>query len=144
MTKATKARQFDIEVSTQGRGFYDIGERVSEQLKQLKQSGDAGVCHLFILHTSASLLITENADPEVHRDLERFFSALAPDGDPMFQHTAEGPDDMPAHARSALTQTDLSIPFSDGRLTLGVWQGVYVWEHRLRPHTRRVQATLLP
>lgn len=137
--EATKSpRQFAVELATQGRGLYDIGGRINERLGE-----GSGVCHLFVLHTSASLLITENADPDVHDDLERFFAALVPDGDPMFKHTAEGPDDMSAHVRSALTQTSLSIPFSDGRLTLGVWQGVYLWEHRFHPHTRRVQATLL-
>lgn len=125
-----------IQVETQGRGLYDIGERVNEQLDD-----DCRLCHLFILHTSASLLITENADPQVHRDLETWFSTAVPDGDPMFEHTAEGPDDMPAHVRSALTQTDLLIPCSAGRLALGTWQGIYVWEHRHRAHTRRVLIT---
>lgn len=132
------ARQFTIELPTRGRGFYDIGGRVNRGL------GDGcGVCHLFVLHTSASLLITENADPEVHRDLERFFARLVPDGDALFRHTAEGPDDMPAHVRSALTQTSLSVPFTDGRLALGTWQGVYLWEHRHSAHTRRVVATAM-
>lgn len=136
---AGMARQFTVEVATRGRGFYDIGDQVEKQIGD----GD-GVCHLFIRHTSASLLITENADPEVHRDLERFFARLVPDGDALFRHTAEGPDDMPAHVRAALTQTSLTVPFTDGRLALGTWQGVYLWEHRLAAHTRRVTATLTP
>jgi secondary thiamine-phosphate synthase enzyme len=97
---------------------------------------------VFTAHTSASLMICENADPDVRRDLETFMADLAPDGDPRFVHTAEGPDDMPAHLRSILTQTDLTIPVRDGRLALGTWQGVYLWEHRLRPHARRVVVTV--
>jgi secondary thiamine-phosphate synthase enzyme len=95
-----------------------------------------GLVHVFIRHTSASLLIQENADPEVHRDLERFFARLVPDGEPLFKHVEEGPDDMPAHVRAALTQSSLTIPVADGRLLLGTWQGVYVYEHRNRPYTR--------
>jgi secondary thiamine-phosphate synthase enzyme len=97
-----------------------------------------GLLTLFIRHTSASLLIQENADPEVQRDLERFLARLVPDGDPLFEHTAEGRDDMPAHVRSALTQTQLSIPLERGELLLGTWQGIYVFEHRLRGHRREV------
>ena len=93
--------------------------------------------------TSASLLIQENADPEVRRDLERFFARLVPDGDPLFRHTAEGDDDMPAHVRTALTEVNLSIPIIDGHLALGTWQGIYLWEHRARPHSRRVVVHLL-
>ena len=133
------AEQFSIECPTRGRGFYDISERVNQQL-----SGHCGICHLFIHHTSASLLITENADPEVHLDLERFFSHLVPDGMPLLQHTAEGPDDMPAHIRSALTHTSLSIPVQRGHLMLGTWQSVYLWEHRHNAHQRRITATFLP
>jgi len=98
---------------------------------------------LHLQHTSASLLIQENADPEVRRDLERFFSRLAPDGDPLFRHTAEGDDDMPAHIRTALTTVNLGIPFTAGRLALGTWQGIYLWEHRTAPHRRRVTVHLL-
>ncbi len=97
-----------------------------------------GVLTLFIRHTSASLLVQENADPDVQRDLERFFARLVPDGDPLFEHVAEGRDDMPAHVRSALTQTQLAIPFERGALVLGTWQGIYVFEHRLRGHRREV------
>jgi secondary thiamine-phosphate synthase enzyme len=95
---------------------------------------------LHIRHTSASLLIQENADPEVRRDLERFFSRLVPDGDSLFRHTSEGDDDMPAHVRTALTAVNLSIPITGSRLALGTWQGIYVWEHRLEAHERRVAA----
>jgi secondary thiamine-phosphate synthase enzyme len=98
---------------------------------------------LFIQHTSASLLIQENADPDVQADLERFFSRLVPDGDPMFAHDAEGPDDMPSHVRAALTQTSLSIPVVSGKLALGTWQGLYVYEHRTAPHVRRVVLSYL-
>ncbi len=131
--------QHTIECRTEGRGFYDLTARV-----QALVPGDAtGLCHLFIHHTSASLVITENADPEVHRDLERLLARIAPDGDPLFRHVAEGADDMPAHARSVLTQSALSVPVRDGRLALGVWQGVYLWEHRTSPHSRRVTVSLL-
>ena len=97
-----------------------------------------GLLTVFVLHTSASLLIQENADPEVQRDLERFLSRLVPDGDPLFEHTVEGRDDMPAHVRSALTQTQLSIVVEQGALLLGTWQGIYVYEHRLRGHRREI------
>jgi secondary thiamine-phosphate synthase enzyme len=102
-----------------------------------------GLLTVFIRHTSASLLIQENADPEVTRDLERFFSRLVPDGDPLFEHRAEGPDDMPAHVRAALTQTHLSIPVIGGELMLGTWQGIYLVEHRTRAHRREVVLHLL-
>jgi len=97
-----------------------------------------GLLTLHLRHTSASLLIQENADPDVRRDLDAFFARLVRDGDPLFVHTAEGPDDMSAHIRTALTAVNLSIPVRDGRLTLGTWQGIYLWEHRTRAHTRRV------
>ena len=102
-----------------------------------------GLCHLFLRHTSASLLVTENADPDVRYDLEQFMSRLAPDGDPAWIHGAEGPDDMPAHIRSVLTATELTIPIRNNRLALGTWQGVYLWEHRTHPHQRRIDLTLL-
>jgi len=132
--------QAEIELETGGRGTYDITERVAEAVRSARVA--TGLCHVFTAHTSASLVICENADPDVRRDLERFMADLAPDGDPRFVHTAEGPDDMPAHVRSILTQTDLTIPVRDGRLALGTWQGVYLWEHRLRPHRRRVLVTV--
>jgi secondary thiamine-phosphate synthase enzyme len=102
-----------------------------------------GLLTLHVRHTSASLLIQENADPEVQRDLERFFGRLVPHGDPLFRHTSEGPDDMPAHVRSALTATSLSIPVVEGSPTLGTWQGVYLYEHRDAPHRRRIAAHLI-
>ena len=109
----------------------------------MEESGvDLGLCHCFIHHTSASLVITENADPQVLRDMETFISRLAPDGDPGFVHTAEGPDDMPAHARSAVTHTSLTLPVTARRCALGTWQGVFVWEHRYAPHTRKVTVTV--
>ena len=104
---------------------------------------DDGLCHLFVHHTSASLIIQENADPDVRRDLEAYFARLVPDGDPLFLHTEEGPDDMSAHIRSVLTATQLTIPVTRGRLDLGTWQGVYLWEHRTAPHQRRVTVTVL-
>jgi len=102
-----------------------------------------GLLTLHVRHTSASLLIQENADPEVQRDLERFFSRLVPEGDPIFRHTSEGPDDMPAHVRSALTASSLSIPVAGGGPALGTWQGIYLYEHREAPHRRSVVAHLL-
>ena len=128
-----------ISCRTEGRGFYNLTDRIQALLPEAGE----GLCHLFVHHTSASLVITENADPAVHEDLECFISALAPDGDPRFSHVAEGPDDMPAHIRSVLTQTELNVPVQGGRLALGVWQGIYLWEHRTSPHTRKVTCTLL-
>jgi len=130
-----------LEIATRGRGFYDLTDQVAGILE--KSGLKTGVATLHLQHTSASLLIQENADPEVRRDLERIFSRLAPDGDPIFQHTAEGDDDMPAHVRTALTAVNLSIPFERGALTLGTWQGIYLWEHRRHAHRRRVTVHLL-
>lgn len=126
---------------TRGRGLLDITQPVRRWVEARVQR--TGLLTLFVRHTSASLLVQENADPEVQADLERFFARLVPDGDRLFEHTQEGPDDMPAHVRAALTQTQLSIPLLDGRLALGTWQGVYLWEHRLRPHRREVVLHLL-
>ena len=125
----------ELRVETEGRGTYDLSADIQQLVA--KSGIDIGMCHIFMCHTSASLMLCENADPDVMRDLETFMSQLAPDGDPMFTHTAEGPDDMPAHVRSILTQSDLNIPVSGGRCALGTWQGVYLWEHRRAPHTRR-------
>ena len=123
-------------VPTRGRGFHEI---TVETARILTDSGlRLGLATLHLRHTSASLLIQENADPEVRRDLERFFSRLCPDGDRLFQHDSEGPDDMPAHARTALTGVNLSIPFADGVLALGTWQGIYLWEHRHEAHRREI------
>ncbi len=131
----------ELEVPTRGRGFYEVTDQVEGLLAQTKFQ--TGLVTLHLQHTSASLLIQENADPEVRRDLERFFARLAPDGDPLFQHTTEGDDDMPAHVRTALTAVNLGIPFSEGRLALGTWQGIYLWEHRCAPHRRRVTVHIL-
>ena len=132
--------QHELTVRTRGRGTYDISNEVQEVVRASGIS--SGLCHVFIRHTSASLMLCENADPAVLTDLETFMSRIAPDGDPMFTHTAEGPDDMPAHVRSVLTQSDLNLPIRDARCALGTWQGIFLWEHRVAPHTRRVIVTL--
>jgi secondary thiamine-phosphate synthase enzyme len=126
----------ELRISTRGRGFYEITDDISNWLSQ--KGFENGLLTAHLRHTSASLLIQENADPDVRRDLETFFSRLVPDGDRMFIHTAEGDDDMPAHIRTALTSVNLSIPVSNGRMILGTWQGIYIWEHRRAPHTRAV------
>jgi secondary thiamine-phosphate synthase enzyme len=125
-----------LAVSTRGRGFVDITGDLATWLQQ--SDAQDGLLTLFIRHTSASLLVQENADPTVRADLERVFAKLAPDGDPQWEHDAEGPDDMPAHVRAALTQSQLSVPVRAGRLQLGTWQAVYVWEHRQAPHRREL------
>lgn len=131
----------ELTVGTRGRGFYELTEAVAAWVE--KSGIKNGLLTLHVMHTSASLLIQENADPEVRRDLERFFSRLAPDGDELFQHTMEGDDDMPAHVRTALTSVNLSIPIAGGRLTLGTWQGIYLWEHRRAAHNRHVAAHII-
>jgi secondary thiamine-phosphate synthase enzyme len=124
-----------------GRSMVDITPGV---IDAVVEAGIAeGLANIFVHHTSASLLIGENADSEVLRDLERFFARLVPDGDPIFRHTAEGPDDMPAHVRSALTATTLQIPIREGRCDLGTWQGVFLLEHRQMPHRRRITVTVM-
>jgi secondary thiamine-phosphate synthase enzyme len=130
-----------LDVVTPGRGLTEITRPVA---RWVAGTGIAnGLLTIFIRHTSASLLIQENADPEVRRDLERFLARLVPDGDPLFEHVDEGPDDMPAHVRSALTPTQLSVPVVDGALVLGTWQGIHVCEHRRRGHARQVVLHLL-
>ena len=133
-------KQDEIVVSTEGRGSYDL----SRQIQQVVRASGirTGICHVFIRHTSASLMICENADPAVMQDLESFMSRLVTDGDPLFTHTAEGPDDMPSHVRSILTQTDLNVPLSDGQCALGTWQGIYLWEHRYAAHRRKIMLTI--
>lgn len=126
----------EIQIKTSGRGLYEITEETERWLRGHPIQN--GLLTLYIQHTSASLLIQENADPEVLRDLERFFNRLVPQGDPLFRHTTEGPDDMPAHVRAALTAVSLSIPIRQGRLALGTWQGVYLYEHRSAGHARTV------
>ena len=128
-----------IHIETHGRGLTDITEAVCAVVAQA-EAGD-GLCHVFVHHTSASLIIQENADPDVRRDLDAFFARLVPDGDPIYRHTDEGPDDMSAHVRSGLTATALTIPISGGRLELGTWQGIYLWEHRTHPHRRKITVT---
>lgn len=130
-----------LSVNTRGRRLYDITNEVKNWVQQSGMS--AGLLTLYIQHTSASLLINENYDPDVKNDLERFFARLVPDGDALFEHTIEGPDDMPAHVRTALTQVSLSIPLVGGKLALGQWQGVFVYEHRHEPYTRRVVMHLM-
>jgi secondary thiamine-phosphate synthase enzyme len=128
-------------VRTRGRGTTEITHDVQ---RIVQASGIAsGLCTVFVHHTSASLLVNENADPSVQRDLDAFFSRLVPDGDALFEHRAEGPDDMPAHVRAALTQTSIAIPVSRARCDLGTWQGIYLFEHRRAPHERRVSVTIL-
>jgi secondary thiamine-phosphate synthase enzyme len=131
----------EIQIQTRGRGFYEFTEQVQALVS--KDKFKTGLATLHLQHTSASLVIQENADPEVRRDFERFFARLIPDGDPLFEHTSEGADDMPAHIRTALTAVNLSVPISNGSLTLGTWQGIYLWEHRLAPHRRKVAVHLL-
>jgi secondary thiamine-phosphate synthase enzyme len=126
----------EIRIATRGRGLYEFTDEVASWGAQ--QGFQTGLLTLQVRHTSASLLIQENADPDVRRDLETFFSQLVRDGDPSFVHTSEGDDDMPAHVRSALTAVNLSIPIVAGRLALGAWQGIYLWEHRCAPHQRRI------
>jgi secondary thiamine-phosphate synthase enzyme len=129
-----------LNVDTRGRGTYEVTDDVAEIVSD---SGvDVGMCHVYVEHTSASLTICENADPDVRTDLETFMAQLIPDGDGVFLHSAEGPDDMPAHIRSVLTQTTLSVPVENGRCALGTWQGLFLWEHRTGPHRRRLSITV--
>ena len=130
-----------IILSTRERGFTMFTREVDAVVRE---SGiQTGLCTLHLQHTSASLLIQENADPTVRSDLDRFFARLVPDGDRIFEHTFEGDDDMPAHVRTALTAVNLSIPIASGALALGTWQGIYLWEHRTHPHRRRVAVHIL-
>ncbi|MEN8177672.1 MAG: secondary thiamine-phosphate synthase enzyme YjbQ [Pseudomonadota bacterium] len=133
--------QETLTFETRGRGTSNITREVSEVIQ--RAGINTGICQLFIQHTSASLILCENADPTVRSDLERFMARLAPDGDPLFDHTQEGVDDMPAHIRSILTKMDLSLPILNGRPGLGAWQGIYLWEHRTHPHRRRITLTLI-
>lgn len=125
----------EILVETPGRGLHEITERVAAVVRNA--AADHGLCTVFIRHTSASLVIQENADPSARTDLERWLDRFVPDGTGR-DHTHEGPDDMPSHIRAAITATSLSVPIVGGRLGLGTWQGIYVWEHRHRPHARRI------
>jgi len=129
-----------IEVQTDGRGTYDLSVPLVSAVQAA--AVEVGLCNVFCAHTSASLILCENADPAVRRDLERYFARLVPDGDPLYEHSAEGPDDMPAHVRSVMTQNSLNLPVRGGRCALGVWQGLYLWEHRAAAHRRRILFTV--
>ncbi|MCW8943228.1 MAG: secondary thiamine-phosphate synthase enzyme YjbQ [Sedimenticola sp.] len=132
--------QSQFTIQSNGRGTFNITREV-EQIVQ--QSGiQTGLCHVFTHHTSASLTLCENADPDVRHDLETFMIRLVPDGDPIYQHSMEGPDDMPAHIRSILTNMDLTLPVTNGRCARGTWQGIYLWEHRTSPHRRSITVTV--
>lgn len=133
-------QQTKIEIETPGRGLIDITAQVQACIA--KAEGQTGLCNIYVPHTSASLLLNENWDADVQRDLEAFFARLVPDGDPLFVHTSEGPDDMPAHIRTALTQTSITIPIVGGQLATGTWQGLFLWEHRIAPHRRKLIVTI--
>jgi secondary thiamine-phosphate synthase enzyme len=133
--------QHEISVNTRGQGLVEVTREVADFVGA---SGmETGLLTVFVRHTSASLIIQENADPDVQRDLLAFFRRLVPEGDPLYIHTAEGPDDMPAHVKAALTATSLAVPVSGGRPVLGTWQGIYLFEHRTAPHRRRIVLHLL-
>ncbi|HWN96794.1 MAG TPA: secondary thiamine-phosphate synthase enzyme YjbQ [Methylomirabilota bacterium] len=133
--------QHEITIATRGRAFYEFTDEVGSLVQRANvQTGQAT---LHVQHTSASLVIQENADPDVRRDFERFFARLVPDGDAIFEHTAEGEDDMAAHIRTALTAVNVTIPIARGGLALGTWQGIYLWEHRTQPHRRRIIAHII-
>lgn len=127
-------------VRTGGRGFTDLTARIAAFVRE--SSVQQGLCNVFLVHTSASLILGENADPSVRKDLESFFARVVPDGDAAYEHDAEGPDDMPSHIRTVLTQNSLVIPVVDAELGLGTWQAIYLWEHRQAPHERRVMVTV--
>lgn len=129
-------KQTNLSLGTKGQGLYEFSREAAKFVSSCGMT--TGLLHVFCRHTSASLVIQENADPDVQRDLVAFFRRLVPDGDPLFIHTCEGPDDMPAHVKSALTQTTLTIPIGSARLMLGTWQGLYLFEHRTAPHTRQI------
>ena len=132
--------QHTLQVNTAGRGSYLITDAIQQQVRQSGIS--TGLCQVFLQHTSASLMLCENADPDVRSDLERFMQRLVTDGDALFMHTAEGPDDMAAHIRTVLTHSDLTLPVSNGRCALGTWQGLYLWEHRHAGHRRQITVTV--
>lgn len=131
----------ELTVATRGRGIYDITDDVARLVG--KTGAKEGLATIWIAHTSASLIVCENADPSVRADLEAFVARLVPDGDKRFTHDAEGDDDMPAHVRSVLTQTSIGVPLAGGRLALGTWQGLYLWEHRTSPHDRRLTISVI-
>lgn len=131
----------ELSIATQGRGTYDLTRQVGDLVTKSKIREGLGT--IFIHHTSASLIVCENADPSVRKDLEAFAARLVPDGDKLFTHDDEGPDDMPAHVRTVLTQTSIGVPIVGGAMDLGTWQGLYLWEHRTAPHRRRVTVTVV-
>ena len=131
----------ELAIATRGRGTYDITREVARVVSEARVRD--GLATVWVHHTSASLIVCENADPAVRRDLEAFVARLVPDGDRLFTHTDEGDDDMPAHVRTVLTQTSIGVPIADGKLALGTWQGLYLWEHRTAPHDRRITVTIL-
>lgn len=133
-------KQSKFSVATDGRGSYDISAQIRDCVE--KSTVEIGVAHVFLQHTSASLMFCENADPDVRRDLETWMSAAVTDGDPAFMHDAEGPDDMAAHIRTMLSGSDLSFAVGGGRALLGTWQGIYLWEHRTHAHVRNVVVTV--
>jgi secondary thiamine-phosphate synthase enzyme len=133
--------QATLTIRTSGQGTHEITEAVAREVARSKFP--QGVVSVFCQHTSCSLVIMENADPTARTDLEAWLNRLVPEDDPHFQHTLEGPDDMPSHIKMALTRTSETVPFADGRLMLGTWQGIYVWEHRRRPHSRNVIVTVI-
>lgn len=132
--------QEELEIATPGRGFTELTDAIASLVSVT--GIETGQAHVYTRHTSCSLLITENADPQVREDLEHYFARLVPDGDTLFRHDEEGPDDMSAHVRTALTGVSLTVPIARGELALGTWQGIYLWEHRTRPHQRQVTVTL--
>lgn len=133
-------KQYSLDLRTKGRSTIEITSEINQLIRQSEI--DTGQCHIFVQHTSASLIITENADSDVRRDLENFLSKLVLDGDPDYVHDQEGPDDMAAHIRSVLTQTSITIPVTSRRAALGTWQGIFLWEHRTRPHHRQLVITI--
>lgn len=132
--------QTSISLSTLGRGTSNITRQIEEIIQQ--SNIRTGLVNLFVQHTSASLILCENADPDVRHDLESFMTKITPDGDPMYRHRDEGPDDMSAHVRTVLTDSSLTLPVKDGKTLLGTWQGIYLWEHRTHPHNRRITITI--
>lgn len=133
-------KQQTLNIETKGRGTYEISNDIQKVIRE--NNIHSGLCHLFLQHTSASLILCENADATVRTDLENFMARIAPDGDPDYHHDMEGPDDMPAHIRTILTQNSITIPITNGRCELGTWQGIYLWEHRNRGHRRKLVITL--
>lgn len=133
--------QHSFIIETPGRGLINVTGLIAENVSTAKKK--TGLCHVFLHHTSASLILCENADETVQMDLEAFMQRLIPDGDRLFKHTEEGPDDMPSHIRTVLTQSFLMIPITENSLSLGTWQGIYVWEHRLKPHKRKLTVTII-